>query len=101
MNSMLNVKGATNLSIQLVMANDSVSNPIKLCNYAVVDGPIGGYDPQGGSVFTEAYRPVLQTVRVPLSAFTGSNLSQIRGIKITFNESASGSIYLGNLRFSK
>lgn len=99
-----NVKGATNLSIQLVMANGDLSNPVKLCNYAYVDGPVGGYDPRytsSGTIFDEKFRPVLQTVRVPITAFAGANLSQIRGIKITFNESSVGNIYLANLRFTK
>jgi hypothetical protein len=96
-----NVRGATNFSIQLVMANGDLSNPVKLCKYAYVDGPVGGYEHVGGGVFTSTLRPLLQTVRVPLTAFTGANLSQIRGIKITFNESSVGSIFLTNLRFTK
>jgi hypothetical protein len=93
-----NVRGATNFTIQLVMANDSLSNGVKLCNYAYVDGPVGGYAPNAS---TGTYREVLQTVRIPLTAFTGANLSQIRGVKITFDESPVGSIHLANLRFTK
>ena len=101
-----NIAGATNFSIQLVMANGSLSNTVKLCNYAYVDGPVGGYEPiinskgytTGG---TERRRPYLQTVRIPLTAFINANLSQIRGVKITFDESSIGTIFLANLRFTK
>lgn len=99
-----NVDGATNFSVQLVMSDGSLSSSIKLCSYAVVDGPVGGYDPvanSSGDVIggNPSLRPVLQTVRVPLTGFTGANLSQIRGIKIVFDESSIGSVYLANLRF--
>jgi hypothetical protein len=88
------------------MADGSLSNKVKLCRYAYVDGPVGGYDTVHDSSSeviggTQRYRPVLQTVRVPLAAFVGANLSQIRGVKITLDESPFGSIYLANLRFIK
>lgn len=101
-----NVPGATNFSIQLVMDNGDLSDPVKLCNYAYVDGPVGGADPKYNSsgilIDSELVsRPVLQTVRIPLNAFQGTDLAKIRGIKFTFNESKVGSIFLANLRFSK
>lgn len=93
-----NVANSTNFSIQLVMANDDLSSPVKLCNYAKVDKSIGGYNP---AISNYELRPLLQTVRVPLTAFNNANLSQVRGIKITFNESTVGSVFLANLRFTK
>jgi hypothetical protein len=101
-----NVHGATNFSIQLVMADGALSNAVKLCNYAYVDGPVGGFDPvynPSNEVIgaTAKYRPILQTVRIPLAAFAGANLSLIRGIRITFNESSVGSVFLANFRFTK
>jgi len=80
------------------MANGDLSDSIKLCNYAKLDRSVGGFSPQTG---TGVFRPLLQTVRVPLSAFTNADLTQVRGIKFTFNESPTGSVYLANLRFTK
>lgn len=103
----LNVSGGTNLSVQLAMADGTLSNAVKLCTYAYVDGPSGGFDPlfdpSGQSIIGIAARkrPLLQTVRVPLDSFTTANFSQIRGIKITFDESDFGSIFLTNFRFTK
>ena len=67
-----NVLGSTNFSIQLVMANGDLSDSIKLCNYAKLDRSVGGFSPQTG---TGVFRPLLQTVRVPLSAFTNADLT--------------------------
>lgn len=102
----VNVSRATNFSLHLVMADDSLSNAVKLCNYAYVDGPVGGYEPivdSSNEVIgaSPTRRPVLQTIRMPLAAFTTANLSRIRGIRITFNESSVGSIFLANFRFTK
>src|SRR5690606_25654715 len=91
----------------LPIADGTLSNAVKLCNYAYVIGPTGGFDPlfdpSGQSIIgiSARKRPLLQTVRVPLSSFTSANLSQIRGIKITFDESDFGSIFLTNFRFTK
>jgi hypothetical protein len=96
-----NVSGNTNFSIQLVMANGGLSNSVKLCNYAYVDGPVGKYatDPSGNRI--PDYRPFLQTVRIPLMDFVGANLTEIRGVRVTLNESPIGSVHLTNLRFMK
>jgi hypothetical protein len=83
------------------MANGTLSNAVKLCNYGYIDGPVGKYTTNSSGIIVPEFRPFLQTIRIPLSDFVGANLTQIRGVKITFNESSTGSIYLTNLRFMK
>jgi len=88
----LNSANSTNLSIQLVMANGSLSDSVELCKYADLRGPVGG---PGG------LHPILQTVRIPLADFTNANLSQVRSIRFTFNKTQTGYIYVANIRLLK
>jgi hypothetical protein len=106
----LNPKGQTNFSIRFVMADGSLSAPIKLCKYIYLDGPVGGYGVEPvfsssgaliGYSIVGTYRPLLQTVRIQLTDFAGANLSQVRGIRFTFDETQTGRIHLANIRLSK
>ena len=45
--------------------------------------------------------PVLQSVRIPLSAFGLAQGSRVRGVRLIFNRAAKGAIYLGNVRFTR
>jgi Bacterial Ig domain len=82
---------STNFTIQLVMANGSVSSAVPLCKYADLRGPVGG---PGG------LHPILQTVRIPLTDFANANLSQVRGVRFVFNMTATGDISVANMRLS-
>ena len=92
----LNLATPTNCTIQLVMADGSVSSAVSLCKYADLRGPVGGpvINGMGG------LHPILQTVRIPLTDFANANLSQVRGVRFVFNITPTGSIYLANLRLS-
>ena len=43
--------------------------------------------------------PILQTARIPLPDFA-TDLSRVRGVRLSFNDTASGAIYVANLRLS-
>ena len=97
-----NSSAGTTFSIQIVMSDGSVSNPVELCKYANLTGPVGGLGNTGGRVGEYGGRhPILQTVRIPLTDFTNANLSQVRGVRFVFDGTAKGAIFLANIRLSK
>ena len=63
-----------------------------------------------GSVSTALFYPpgttgpvpkvVLNTARIPLTAFTGVNLTDIRSVKFQFDQSASGALLISDLAFA-
>ena len=97
LNVSLNPTTPTNFTIQLVKDDGSLSTSVKLCNYLALKGPVGGYD----YAASEAYHRILQTVRIPLTHFSGVPLSQVRGVRITFSDSPTGAIYLANIHFAR
>jgi hypothetical protein len=90
--SALNPPGPTNFSIRLLQANGVFSAAAQLNAFTDLRGPVGG--PSGFP------HRILQTARIPLSAFSGVALTQIQAVQIDFNGTASGAIYLTNLRLS-
>jgi hypothetical protein len=42
----------------------------------------------------------LQTVRIPLCDFPNADLTQVSGVRLVFDDTATGAIYLSNIRFS-
>jgi hypothetical protein len=102
----LNSSTATNFSVILVTATGA-SYPLRLSKYTNLAGPVGGYmvvqDPGTGAYsWIEDYRPILQSVRIPLADFTGPNLnlSQVQAVKFVFNDTQTGAVYLANIRAS-
>jgi len=53
-------------------------------------------------MWVEDYRPILQSVRIPLTDFTGVNLdlTQVQAVKFVFNDTSTGIVYLANIRAS-
>ncbi|WP_394836755.1 hypothetical protein [Pendulispora rubella] len=90
-NSSLNPAEDTDLSIQLALADGSLSSAVSLKNYASVRGPVGGVN---------NLHPILQSARIPLSDFGTVALTKVRGVRFVFDKTASGAIYLGNVRLS-
>jgi hypothetical protein len=88
-NSSLNPP-STSFSIQLVIADGSVSGAVALSNYTDLTGPVGR-----SSI---ALHPILQSARIPLADF-GADLTQVSGVLFTFDD-PSGAIYLANVRLS-
>jgi len=74
--------------ITLVDFRGRLSQEIRLAKVAAVLEP-GGYG---------LAHPVLQTAKIPLAWFKGVDLSQIRGMRFTFNGSKSGTLLLDEIR---
>ena len=86
-----NPTGDVDFSIALANSNGTLSTSLTLKSVAVVRRPVGSF----GVNF------VFQTVRVPLSSFTGADLANFRGVRFTFNRTAISQISLGNVRLTK
>ncbi|MBI1747653.1 MAG: hypothetical protein HYR55_13865 [Acidobacteria bacterium] len=87
-----NPSGPSNFSIQLVNGDGSLSPAVQLNSYTNLRGPVGGQ--RGG------LHPILQTARVGLADFGAVDLTQVKGVRLTFDDTGSGAIYLANIRFS-
>jgi hypothetical protein len=97
----------TNFSVQLVGANGVMTREVAIApfvdpNFAganllqksAIDGPVGGA--AGG------LHPILHTVRIPLSAFGNfaAIAPQLHGVRLVFDQSAKGAIFVTNIRLS-
>lgn len=87
---------ATNFSVQLVTGAGQLSSPIQLRDYLSLTGPVGSLTEFAGTLA----HPILMTARIPLSAFAGANLSQVRAVRFVFDDTNSDEIYLANIRAS-
>lgn len=100
----LNSTDSTNFSIQLVMADGSVSTVVSLSKYLQLKGPVGTKDrvsePDTGGPKGELH-PILNTVRIPLSDFSGANLAQVAGVRFIFNDTKTGAVFLSSIVASK
>ena len=85
------IDSLTDFSIQLALADGTYSASVLLSGYTSLTGPVGG--PNG------LRHPILQTARVLLSDF-GADLTQVRGVRLTFDQSDSGAIWVANIRLS-
>ena len=100
--SLLNTLGtSTNFSIQLVDSSGAYSEPVELQTYTNLLGPVGvgGYDDSGRQMLY-ALHSILQTVRIPLADFAGINLVAVQGVRLTFDRTTTGAIYVANVRWS-
>ena len=89
-NSALNPVTPSNFAVALSLDDDTLSQPVNLSSYTDLRGPVGG---PGG------LHPILQSARVPLADFA-TDLTRVRGVRLTFNDTPSGAIYVANLRLS-
>ena len=89
----------TDFSIQLVGANGATTGTVRLSSYTPVANDLRG--PVGGGKLTNKNHPILQTYRIPLTDFSklGNVAGQLRGVRFIFNQTATGAIFLGNVRF--
>lgn len=83
---------ATDFSVQLVAADGSVSSAVAVGGYASLVGPVGG---EWGNHY------VLQSVRLPLDQFANIDLSAVRGLRLVFDRTESGAIYLADVSVGK
>lgn len=98
----LNPVGATNFSIQLVHADNSLSDPVQLSSYRELHGPVGVCrEPDGQLPYLCVKHSILQTVRIPLRDFAKAQLQNVRGVRLVFDQTPTGAIYLANMQFSR
>jgi hypothetical protein len=83
--------GDVDFSISIANADGSQSSALTLKSLAVVRRPVGSF----------SANVIMQTVRVPLTQFTGAQLASFKGVRFTFNRTSSSRIYLANVRLDK
>src|SRR5262245_2453183 len=88
--------GTTNFSVQLVTGAGQTSSSVQLQDYLSLTGPVGSLTEFAGTLA----HPILMTARIPLSAFAGANLSQVRAVRFTFDDTNTDEIYIANIRVS-
>jgi hypothetical protein len=100
-----NPPGTTDFSIRLVGANGVMTRPVLLSTYidpnfagragnqSNLTGPVGN---------TVELHPILQTVRIPVTAFGNFAFigPQVQGVRLIFDQTATGSIYIGDIRLT-
>ncbi|HJZ81287.1 MAG TPA: hypothetical protein VKD91_13115 [Pyrinomonadaceae bacterium] len=88
----------TNFSVRLVDKNGVLSNPVQLSDYLSLTGPVGSLVIGFGT----AGHPILQTARIPLTAFGNAAIvSNLRGVRFTFDDTRRDEIYIANIQLSK
>jgi len=83
----------TDFSVQLALDDGTRSEPVVLSTYIDVRGPVGG-------AFPGNLHPILQTARIPLSDFGEIDLTRVRGVRLTFDRTPTGAIFVANIRLS-
>ncbi len=81
----------TNFKVQLIDAAGNKSAAVPIGSYLRLTGPVGG--PAGLHI-------LLQSAQIPLSKFGTFALTRLRGVRLLFDDTAQGAIYVTNLRFS-
>jgi hypothetical protein len=97
----LNPAGSTNFHVQLVAANGKLSQRVALSRFIELDGPFGTPDADRTFInpaFPDGYHLNMRTARIPLKAFQADNLRRTRGIRLTFDDTPTGKIYVTNFR---
>jgi hypothetical protein len=100
----LNPAGPSSFHVQLVAADGTLSAPVAASNFIDLVGPFGTPDADLTFInpsFPDGYHVNLSTVRIPIDAFRSDSLSATRGIRLTFDDTASGNIYVTNFRASR
>jgi hypothetical protein len=88
----------TNFSVRLVSAKGTLSDPVQLRDYLSLTGPVGSLV----FGFGTAGHPILQTARIPLTAFGNPGIvNKLRGVRFTFDDTRRDEIYLANIQLSK
>jgi len=80
----------TDLSVALVLADGSLSRSVSLQGYVDLRGPVGG---------PLSTHRMLQTARISLTDFRVGRTG-VNGVRLIFNKTAQGAIYVANIRLS-
>ena len=100
----LNQTASTNFHVQLVAADGSLSDPVAVADFIELVGPFGTPDASftfANPTFPDGYHINLPTARLPIGNFHSRNLSSTRGIRLTFDDTSSGQIFVTNFRASQ
>jgi hypothetical protein len=81
----------SDFSIQLIDADENISNKLQLRQFHELVGPVGN----------RSLQYVLGTARIPLRLFSGVDLKNIRSVLLQFDQSPNGEIYITNIRFTR
>jgi len=88
---------STNFSIQLITGSGSaVSGSAQLQDFVSLTGPVGSLT-RGAGVLPH---PMMITARIPLTAFAGADLTKVRGVRFTFDDTNTDQIFIANVRLS-
>jgi hypothetical protein len=89
----LNLMNETDFSIRLVGANGIMTRPLRLSLLPALVGPVGN---------DSGPNPTMQTKRIRLTDFGNYDFvkRQVRGVRLIFDQAASGAIYVANIRLS-
>lgn len=82
---------ATNFKVQLVDSTGATSAAVPISSYVRLTGPVGG--PAGLHI-------LLQSAQIPLSSFGTFARTRVRGVRLRFDDTKQGAIFVANLRFS-
>jgi hypothetical protein len=100
----LNPAGATNFHVQLVASDGSLSAPVAVSDLIDLVGPFGTPDADLTTPtrpdLPDGYHLNMPTARIPWGAFRSHHSRLTRGIRLTFDDTASGMIYVTNFRAS-
>jgi len=100
----LNPSNATNFHVQLVASDGSLSEPVAAGDFAEIVGPFGTPDADLSFInpaFPDGFHTNLPTARIPIGNFRFRDLNQTRGIRLTFDDTPTGQIYLTDFRASR
>lgn len=91
-------EGDLDFSIALVGRGLDMSQPTRLKSRAGVRRPTGAV-----SIYSKQpiHNELFQTVRIPLSAFTGIDATKLRGVRFVFDRTPTSSICLANVRLTR
>ena len=88
---------STNFSVQLITGNgNAVSGSAELQDFVSLTGPVGSLV-RGAGVLPH---PMMITARIPLTAFAGADLTKVRGVRFTFDDTNTDQIFVANVRVS-
>jgi hypothetical protein len=103
----INGTGNTDFSVALVTADNHLSAAVPVSRYATLHNPVGmksaffSLFPPSEDFTVTTVHPFMQTVRAPLRDFGLAPGTLVRGVRLIFNGSPSGSINVTNIRFSR
>jgi hypothetical protein len=88
---------STNFSVQLITGNGSaISGSAQLQDFVSLTGPVGSLT-RGAGVLPH---PMMITARIPLNAFVGADLTKVRGVRFTFDDTNTDQVFIANVRLS-